>query len=760
MPAYNARRYLEQAVNSVLRQTFRDFELIIVDDGSTDGSHGIARRLSRADGRVVAIRCEHAGNIAARNKCLEMARAPIIGWLDADDLAHPDWLHRQLDFLGANPGCVAVGGQVMLFWGDRWPIGLMERPLAHAAIDAINMAGEGGGVMNGAVLMRREAIDRAGGFDERMETVEDMHLVLQLAEIGRLANLPDVLLWRRVHLGSVSHSRLAVQHEMKLRVARLAAERRGLPARVPPGAGGARPRHELLMDYMLYAAHCGYFDTAIRLGLRILLLRPSTPGIRQTLAWSIRQKLAGRQVDAVFPGAACGDSDSSRLAARTRGSSARCTAADASRGRVLLYNPPYGNPEGAFWPRLGSELRGRGVDLYSAGCEQGDGTVPHIPLPYTLDAARSITGPNPPRAWRWPLDLQPVLDRERFFTGSDGERRERIDAAHTIAAAQAAMLAQLQPRAVVFWNGEQTHQLILRQLLQDTGCPTLRLERSPLPGILYADGTGVMAASSFAGQEVAWKNDGERRAWLDRYQACARRIVSGSATWWAGNKPERPPRNPVPVPPGARAVLFAAQVDRDTQNLLFSPHFARNVDAFRAFCELARASGNVFVIGKHHPKSDTSAEEYMDIVGDLGVWLTDVSLQECLDMADCVAGVNSSVLFEAALRGKRCLALGETLIRGRNIFYEARGPRDAETFRSWLDGADFESRQSAWSETAAWFLANHFYSMHGDGVPGLRGERELASRIADAALPARPDYTLLKGAAFSFPDADAALMQA
>src|SRR6185312_9442504 len=107
MPAYNAGKYIREAVQSVLRQTYRDFELLIVNDGSTDDTLEIA--LSFTDPRVVVVNKEHKGIAAALNTGLKLATAPFIARFDADDICMPTRLETQFNFLQDHPDYVLVG---------------------------------------------------------------------------------------------------------------------------------------------------------------------------------------------------------------------------------------------------------------------------------------------------------------------------------------------------------------------------------------------------------------------------------------------------------------------------------------------------------------------------------------------------------------------------------------------------------------------------------------------------------------------------
>ncbi|MBI2970717.1 MAG: glycosyltransferase [Gammaproteobacteria bacterium] len=741
MPVYNGERYLAQAIGSVLAQTFSDLELIVIDDGSRDHSYDIMRRYQAQDDRVRIARQEHGGNIVCRNACLSLARAPLIGWLDADDLAHPDWLRRQIGYLSVHPAVVAVGAQAMLFFNDRWPIGVQNLPLDHDGIVKIYMSGTGGGMMNGALLMRRSAIDRAGGFNESMHTVEDMDLILRLAEDGVLANLADVLLWRRVHAQSVTHSQLENHARMRLEAARRARQRRGLPP-APAFASEVPGIDAVLMYYAHLAVANGHDLSAARLALSVLRGHPGLEAARDLLRQSLGRALFRRRHAAAPPA----------LPPRARLQPAQAPRPDESwhllpptgprpeLRNILLYNPSGQRWESSFWPELRLALRNRGYELHACGCEDPRVDLPFVQIPYSLDEVR----PAETLGYRWArphaLDVEAILDREALFTGDRGQPADRINAAQQVATVQGALLAHLRPWLVLFWNGEQTHQLILRQLLHGTGCPSLRLERSPFPGVLYADAAGLMSDATFARQPVHWQTQAERDLWMQRFNDYAR-IINGSNTTWWGDGGRRADGLPPVVPLGHMPVLFAGQVDRDTQNFFFSPWFDSNLEAFRAFCRLARLDGRVFIIGKHHPLSESSPGAYCEVVAGTGCWLSGIDLAVCLDGVECVAAVNSSVLFEAALRGKRCLTLGRTLLHGRDVFYDMRAPDDRATFHDWITGHEVEARRWRWQETGAWLFARHCYSLLGERVAGLRGAEALAEAITSRAAHEQPDYS-------------------
>jgi glycosyltransferase involved in cell wall biosynthesis len=228
MPVYNAQRYLAEAVESILDQTFRDFELIAIDDGSTDRSGEILREFSQRDPRVKVISRANTGLVGALIDGLRQSRAELIARMDADDISMPQRFEKQIAFMRENPRCVAVGSRVLLIDPLGSALETPDHKLTHAAIDAELMRGIGWALVHPVVLMRKSALDRVQGYRKQFEFNEDLDLFLQLAEIGEVANLPDVLLQYRQHLSSINHTRYEIQKRIKRQVVAEAYARRGL----------------------------------------------------------------------------------------------------------------------------------------------------------------------------------------------------------------------------------------------------------------------------------------------------------------------------------------------------------------------------------------------------------------------------------------------------------------------------------------------------------------------------------------------------
>ena len=225
LPVYNGGPFLADAIDSVLGQTFRDIEVIAIDDGSVDGSGEILDRLALTDRRVIALHQPNAGIIAALNRGLVRARGEFIARMDADDVAHPERFARQVAFLDAHPDIAVVGCAVTVIDQRGKRIRDVEYPRTPEAV--AEFLAIGAPLAHPAVMMRRDAVLAVGGYREAYRHAEDYDLWLRMAERYRMANLPDRLLRYRQHAAKHSFT-YAVEQRFATCVALLAARcRRG-----------------------------------------------------------------------------------------------------------------------------------------------------------------------------------------------------------------------------------------------------------------------------------------------------------------------------------------------------------------------------------------------------------------------------------------------------------------------------------------------------------------------------------------------------
>jgi hypothetical protein len=233
MSVYNGERFLAAAIESVLAQSFADFEFLILDDGSSDASRAIAAHYAARDPRIRLIARENRGLVASLNELLAAARAPLVARMDADDVSLPQRFERQIAFLDAQPDVGVLGS-----WTEdidendaTYPMDAQDHPLDHdqfvAAVDA------GAPLLcHPAVMFRRDLVLSVGGYHPAFHHCEDLDLWLRLASVTQIANLPERLLRYRHYSQQVS-SRHATAQQVNAAVSRIAyAERKA--GRVDP----------------------------------------------------------------------------------------------------------------------------------------------------------------------------------------------------------------------------------------------------------------------------------------------------------------------------------------------------------------------------------------------------------------------------------------------------------------------------------------------------------------------------------------------
>jgi glycosyltransferase involved in cell wall biosynthesis len=202
LPVLNGERHLGTAIASVCAQTFRSWELLVIDDGSTDRSAAIAERFAHEDPRVRLISLgRNTGMAAATNRGIRESRGRYIARMDDDDICHSDRLALQFAFLEKNAGCVAVGSQVRLIGPEGDLLGDKSFPLADQEIRQLMFRFTP--LQHSSVLFRGDSL-REELYDESIRYAEDLELYFRLGRRGSFANLPEFLLQYRQSPDSVT----------------------------------------------------------------------------------------------------------------------------------------------------------------------------------------------------------------------------------------------------------------------------------------------------------------------------------------------------------------------------------------------------------------------------------------------------------------------------------------------------------------------------------------------------------------------------
>jgi FkbM family methyltransferase len=225
MPVFNQGRFCSAAIDSVRGQTLQNFELVIIDDGSTDDTGAILDAFAARDKRIRVVHRHHAGVSASVNLGIFLARSESLARLDGDDLCVENRLEVQLAFLAAHSNVAVVGSDMLAVAEDGRPVRRVS--YTPGAADLHRLVLLGNPMAHPTIMARRSAIMKVGGYRRIFDSAEDYDLWLRISEHADLANIPKILVHYRMH-GENTSSRYSKRQTFRAEVARLAAIRRRL----------------------------------------------------------------------------------------------------------------------------------------------------------------------------------------------------------------------------------------------------------------------------------------------------------------------------------------------------------------------------------------------------------------------------------------------------------------------------------------------------------------------------------------------------
>lgn len=267
-----------------------------------------------------------------------------------------------------------------------------------------------------------------------------------------------------------------------------------------------------------------------------------------------------------------------------------------------------------------------------------------------------------------------LLDRFNWWFAKPKDQKEeltRLSFLHFHLHHYLKLIKKYNPSLLLVWNGNDPRQYIIDKLGKNFNIKTLFIERGPLPSVIFYDTLGVLSNSSISSIDLVkfkggfnnYQNFEEYKEWY---------FNTTETLWSQPNKPKSISlREQFGIDKSQKITLFIGQVDNDIQTKLFSPYFTSNIEAFKWFVNHA-IEDNHFVVGKHHPKSLVSVKDYESVIVDKPnvIWTDQFPLDECLEVADYIVTVNSSVIFDALLKEKPVFSLGTSLLSNKDILYE------------------------------------------------------------------------------------------
>lgn len=289
MSVYNGEKYLREAIDSILVQSFKDFEFLIIDDGSTDSSADIIR--SYTDPRIRIVQNEkNIGLTHSLNKGLKLAKGEYVARMDADDISLPERLEREVAIAGAYPEITVVttgfANFVNSFGEDN------RDSVNKGGTDEIEWIGfedllEGNKIFHGSVLFKRKNILDIGGYNERLPTAQDYDLWLRVSKQAKIIKIKIILYLRRLHFDCVSMKGILKQEYYADKVRRENEFANGSLKKNPSFLQKYSYRKRAMFRLRCYAS-LFLHDNCVKKGIYLLLksfcLYPTRSGLKQLVS--------------------------------------------------------------------------------------------------------------------------------------------------------------------------------------------------------------------------------------------------------------------------------------------------------------------------------------------------------------------------------------------------------------------------------------------------------------------------------------------
>ncbi|MBN47224.1 MULTISPECIES: glycosyltransferase [unclassified Methylophaga] len=275
MTVYNGSTYLREAVESILNQTYKNYEFIIIDDGSIDNSSEIIKEYAQNDKRIKLISRPNKGIAETLNEGVTIASGKYIAIMDQDDISLSNRFENQVNFLDKNPDYVAVGTFPELIGPEGDRISCLFQITGHENIDNEHMKGKGGAIMHSSVMIRKESLMKISGYKKEYNQAADFDMFLRLAEIGKLENISEVCFLHRVHPDSAGNSARAQQQSNAFKAVFAACERRNIvkPKLTSKPNLKSITENDMYLKWAWWAFNGKNFSTSMKYAMKVLFKR-------------------------------------------------------------------------------------------------------------------------------------------------------------------------------------------------------------------------------------------------------------------------------------------------------------------------------------------------------------------------------------------------------------------------------------------------------------------------------------------------------
>lgn len=226
MPAYNAEKYIEKAIASIMLQTLKNIELIIIDDSSRDKTWEIVKKYRRKDKRIIALRNKKNLKLSKTlNIAIEKSKGYYIARMDADDWSYPDRLEKQYNFLEKNTSVGILGGSMEIIEENGTLIGKRNYPEDDKNIRK-NIFWFSP-FSHPLIMIRKSLFENVGGYNPMFNPAEDYELYFRIGKLSKFANLPDVLLKYRIINKSMTTGSTRMMESQTIKIRNIYAHAKG-----------------------------------------------------------------------------------------------------------------------------------------------------------------------------------------------------------------------------------------------------------------------------------------------------------------------------------------------------------------------------------------------------------------------------------------------------------------------------------------------------------------------------------------------------